>query len=99
MNKLILPLLMALALTSCAANQSEIYPRTMVVTETNESTDTVVLTDSAGHMWEFYGIEDWIVGDVCSCIMNTNGTKDITDDTIVDMRYNGSAENLANKGN
>lgn len=72
----------------------EIYPRTMVVSEIDAESDIVTLTDSTGHMWEFYGVEDWEVGDICSCIMDTNGTENITDDIIVDARYNGRMEDL-----
>ena len=90
MKKLVLLLLVSLALTACGTNQNEIYPRTMVVTEINEEADIVVLTDSVGYIWEFYGVEEWTVGDLCSCIMDTNGTEAITDDTIIDTRYSGN---------
>lgn len=90
MNKLILPLLMALALTSCAPTQSETYHRSMTVTETDNTTDTVVLIDTEGHEWAFYGVENWVVGDKCTCTMDSNGTENITDDTIVFTTYKGN---------
>ena len=81
-------------ITPTANAPNEVYPRTTVVAEINAETDTVVLTDSVGYVWEFYGVEDWQVGDICSCIMDTNGTENITDDIIVDARYNGRLEEL-----
>ena len=73
-------------------NDANLYPRTMIVTEVNTSADTVELTDFTGHTWELNGVEDWIIGDICACIMNSNGTEAIEDDTIVDIKYNGYIE-------
>lgn len=87
MKKLILPLFIALALTSCA---NKTYTRSMTVTEINNATDTVVLIDTEGHEWAFYGVENWLVGDKCVCTMDDNGTKDITDDAIVFTTYKGN---------
>lgn len=96
MFKSIITLLIAILTTISANTTEEIYPRTMVVSETNVETDTVVLTDNTGNVWEFYGVEDWQVGDICSCIMDTNGTQNIEDDIIVDTRYNGQIEDWRN---
>lgn len=92
MKKTLIILALALTLTSC--QQEEIYPRTMVVYQMNHETDTVTLIDSTRNLWTFQGIEDWEIGDICSCILNTNGTEIITDDTIVTTRYNGQLEDL-----
>lgn len=72
----------------------KLYPRTMIVSEINTKSDTVILTDSVGFVWEFRGIEDWQVGDICSCIMDTNGTENIEDDIIRNTKYNGQIEDL-----
>jgi hypothetical protein len=93
-KKLAILLLASLAMTACSKKTEEIYPRTMVVSELETETDTVVLRDAVGHTWEFYGIEDWQIGDICSCIMDTNGTEEITDDMIVKTVYNGRMEDL-----
>lgn len=94
MLETIIAFLMAILATISANTTEEIYPRTMVVSEINIETDTVILTDTVGYVWKFYGVEDWEVGDICSCIMDTNGTENITDDIIVDARYNGRLEEL-----
>lgn len=86
MKKLLCLILIALATTSCG---TEKYPRTMTVTEIDTASDTVILTDYVGHEWSFYGVEDWMVGDICSCIMDDNGTENITDDIIISTRYGG----------
>lgn len=90
MKKILLPMLIALVVISTTSCGAEIYPRTMVVTEINEEADVVTLTDAVGFEWEFYGVEDWAIGDICSCIMNDNGTENIEDDEIVKTRYNGN---------
>lgn len=66
------------------------YPRTMIVTEVDIEADLVTLEDNVGFEWQFYGVEDWEVNDICSCIMSDNGTEIITDDSIVMTRYNGN---------
>ena len=88
MKKLILPLITALALTACA--QTQTYTRSMTVTETNHVEDTVILIDAEGHEWAFYGVENWLVGDNCTCTMDSKGTADITDDEIIFTTYKGN---------
>ena len=80
----------ALALTACAPAQSETYTREMTVTEINAAKDVVILVDTTGHEWAFYGIENWLVGDACTCTMDNNGTADITDDAIIFTTYKGN---------
>jgi len=70
----------------------EIYPATLVVTQINEETDTVTASTATGFVYEFYGVEDWMVGDLCSAIMNDNGTPEITDDRIEKCQYSGYTE-------
>lgn len=90
MKKIILSITIALALTSCAPIQSETYTREMTVTETNTTEDVVVLVDTEGHEWAFYGVENWLVGDRCTCTMDNKGTENITDDAIVFTTYKGN---------
>lgn len=90
MKKLILPVIIALALTSCASAQRETYTREMTVTETNTTEDVVVLVDTEGHEWAFYGVENWLVGDRCTCTMDSKGTENITDDAIIFTTYKGN---------
>ena len=94
MKKALIILALALALTLISCQQEEIYPRTMVVYKIDHESDFVMLKDSTGLIWGFNGVEDWEIGDICSCILNTNGTEIIYDDTIVNTRYNGQLEDL-----
>jgi hypothetical protein len=87
---LVITTLMALTMTSCAPVQNEIYTKKMTVTEINTAEDVVVLVDTEGHEWAFYGVENWLVGDNCTCTMDSNGTEDITDDAIIFTTYNGN---------
>lgn len=92
MKKICFALVLALALSTCSSailNHSSNYPRTAVVTSVNYFTDEVTLTDFVGHDWVIFGADDWCVGDYCSMIMNDRGTREIFDDEIVSMQYNG----------
>lgn len=69
--------------------KTENYPLTTIVAEINPEIDVVSITDNNGFVWQFYGVEDWEKGDICSVIMNDNGTETIFDDIIVTTRYGG----------
>lgn len=81
-------------LVSCSTkgttSQVTQYPATMIVTETDTATDTVVCEDYNGNLWEFEGIEDWTEGDIVAAIMYDNATEIIYDDEFVMVRYNGN---------
>ena len=74
---------------SATFTTDHIYPLTTIVTEINPEIDVVSITDNNGFVWQFYGVEDWEEGDICSVIMNDNGTENIFDDIIVTTRYGG----------
>lgn len=74
---------------TASAEQMEFYPMTTVVTQLIEEEDVVVCTDFNGGEWSFYGVEDWSVGDYASCIVCDNGTLEISDDIICEVRYDG----------
>ena len=66
------------------------YPTTGIVIEVNYDTDTVTVEDFNGHLWSFYGCEDWMIDDICAMLMNNCGTPEtILDDTIITVRYCG----------
>lgn len=64
-------------------NNTKEYPLTTIVVELDKANDIVVCEDFNGNLWEFYETDDWFVGDICSIIMNDNGTDDIRDDVII----------------
>ena len=63
------------------------YALTAQIVETNRTQDVVTVKDSTGNLWEFYGVEDWEIGDCASMIMDDMGTDRIYDDEIVSARY------------
>lgn len=72
--------------------KSSVYPLTTKVVMVDYSTDVVWCKDYNGNVWEFYGCEDWAIGDVASLLMNDNGTENISDDEIMSARYQGTFE-------
>lgn len=77
---------------SCILMSNEkknLYPLTTVVYNISEATDTVTVEDYNGNLWQFKGVEDWNLDDICTCIMDSKGTLLIKDDEIVKVRYNG----------
>lgn len=86
----IIALLIALIITILVVNTrnfENLYPTTMTVVEIDEITDTVTMVDANGSLWQIKGIEDWQIDDVCSIIMNSEGTEQIKDDTIESVRF------------
>lgn len=69
--------------------RSEQYPMTTVVVDVCEPNDTVTCRDFNGNLWQFHGVEDWVVGDVASLLMDDAGTPMIKDDIVLDARYDG----------
>lgn len=75
--------------------ESSFYPRTAITIEIIEDEDIVVCQDAAGVIWEFYGIEDFEVGDLVSMLLWDCGTPDsIFDDEIIDATYAGTLNQL-----
>lgn len=92
MKKMMLIAMMGIVLCGCGTPKGKEYPMTTVVSEINEKADEVVCIDFNGNEWVFTGVEDWIVGDIASMIMNDKGTPIIYDDEIVSVRYDGWLE-------
>ena len=44
--------------------------RAAVVVDIDAAVDVVTVEDGAGLLWEFYGVEDWELGDVAALLMN-----------------------------
>lgn len=63
------------------------YALTAKVVETDEENDIVTCEDFNGNLWQFYGVEDWEVGDCASLLMNSKGTEKIFDDEIMGARF------------
>ena len=82
-------LICALAIAIQLVGSSLIYPVTMQVVDIDTREDLVTIQTATGFLYEFSGSEDYNCGDLVSVIMFSNGTQDITDDTILCVRYSG----------
>jgi len=91
MKKIAISILILAILSAmfCTAGITEIRPDTLVVIETDHSTDTLVLETATGMIFEYEGIEDIFIGDLVSVSFDDNGTPDITDDIILKLEYSG----------
>lgn len=69
-------------------HNAEYYSLTACVVEIDREGDTVTVEDSTGNRWQFYGVEDWQIGDCASLLMWDNGTDLIFDDEVHSARYN-----------
>lgn len=68
-------------------NINNYYATTLKIKDFDFKTDTILMEDSVGNIWEAKGIEDWELDDVVSALMYDNRTTNIYDDKIVSMRY------------
>lgn len=64
-----------------------VYPDAMMVTEVKD--DVVTVETATGNIFAFNGAEDYEVGDMVATIMCSNGTDEVTDDSILCVRYAG----------
>ena len=82
-----------IALISALLTISSYYPECGIVTDVTledgrEEWDTTVTFQTMnGNLFSFYGGEDLEVGDVIALIMNDNGTLEVTDDIVIDVKY------------
>lgn len=80
----------AQASTTTTNNHTSVYNTCMIITNTSYDENIVTCETSTGFIFEFYGIEDYFVGDIIICTMDDNGTpKSIIDDKIIDTKYSG----------
>lgn len=82
-------ILLQMFLSGQLPGNSRIYPETAIVTELDYATDTVTVECFNGNLFSFYGTEDWAEGDICSMLMNDNGTPIVYDDEILSVKYSG----------
>lgn len=71
---------------------TNLYPMTAKVFQIDRERDVATVTNFAGESFEFRGVEDFEIGDVVSLIMDDNGTPNIRDDKIVDIKYSGASK-------
>lgn len=84
---LIIILAIAIIAYTCSCGKSTLYPETGKVVEI--CNDTVSVETYTGNVFEFYGAEDWMIGDCISLIMDGCGTAEVNDDVIITVKYSG----------
>lgn len=92
MKKILTIIILSVMVTVLPAAYAEIYPQAFIVNAIDPAQDAVILMDSNGNEWIWFGIEDYYVDDIVAAIMDDNGTEAIYDDTIIMMRYSGYIE-------
>ena len=65
------------------------YALATTVCAIDRDTDVVTCEDYNGNLWEFYGVEDWQVGDNANLLMDSMDTERIYDDEICGATYGG----------
>lgn len=89
-TKIAIILTLMASLNGTPIEDHSVYMRGMEVTAINHNEDIVTCVDAEGFEWEFYGCEDYLISDLVSCLMDTNGTEDtILDDIILMTDYTG----------
>ena len=81
--------IMALALGLFISVQFGYYSTIGRVVGYDSPSDTLYIKSDDGNLWEYDGIEDWLIDDLCSMVFCDNGTEEIEDDEVVYIRYIG----------
>lgn len=66
-----------------------LYAEIGLVTEIDKDEDLVYFTCQNGNVFAFTGVEDFCYNDLVSAIMDDNGTPEVYDDIIINIRYGG----------
>ena len=75
-----------------AKTETNVYPLLTTITEVDRDKDLVTVEDNNGFIWQFEGADDWEEGDLCNCLMDSQGTEKIFDDEIIMTRYESGAK-------
>lgn len=84
------------AIATSIPKPKNLYPQTAMVVSTDEDQNLLTLMTANGNVFVYEtSVEDWLVGDICSLIMDSMGTEDVKDDKIQKIRYSGRTEHYA----
>ena len=71
------------------------YRKMTTVYSLDPADDAVIVVDNDGELWEFYGVEDWAIGDYCELTMIDAGKPGYKwDDEITHTVYKGVNESF-----
>lgn len=77
-----------------------LYPLTGIVTDIHSGedpeVDLITITCSNGNMFSWYADSSdcWEINDIASCLMDSKGTKYVTDDEVLLAHYAGGLKHL-----
>ena len=71
-----------------------VYTKAGIVSGFDFENDLVFVSEATGNEWSFYGIEDWMVGDIAIMTIFDIGSESIYDDEIIDVTYGGHIDDL-----
>ena len=67
---------------------NHVYGKLAVITDLDFNKDLVSVKDWNGQVWQFYGTEDWNIGDFVDLVFYDNSTENsIYDDIIIAAHY------------
>ena len=92
MKKFVAIIAMFALIIAFSTAYAEIYPQAFIVGMVDPMQDALILIDSMGNEWLWFGVEDYEMGDIVAAIMEDNGTAIIYDDAIITVRYTGYVE-------
>ena len=74
----------SVALKSNGVNGNH-YTKIVTVVDVDRVNNIITIRDNLGYLWEFEDTNIWRINQVCSCVMDTNGTETIFDDCIISV--------------
>jgi hypothetical protein len=77
-----------LGLTACNTTSAPVE-KTMKVTTIDRNRDMVTCVDAEEQVWQFFGAEDYLVGDLVRCEIDDRGTLEFSDDIILNHHWLG----------
>jgi hypothetical protein len=93
MKKLLAIVVLCCVLFSVVSSSAEqidadnVLVRVGTIVKIDEENDVVVVMDTVGMLWEFEGIEDYMLDDTVALLMDRNNTETIFDDIILRVFY------------
>ena len=92
MKKLIATILLLILIFGTATAECTLYPRFGNVVDIEYDSDFVTVDDGLGNLWDFYGVDYFMYGDLVIMIMTDSGTPNWIYDDMVENAYKCSEE-------
>lgn len=93
MKKIIAIIIAVMLICGIATAEGRIYPRFGNVVDIEYDSDFVTVDDGLGNLWDFYGVDFYLYGDIVLLVMDDNGTPDWIYDDKVKNAYRYTLDN------